>query len=61
MSPTLELFMTDAIQRANEQPTTMRLGIAREAVAQYYDAIEALGRGHSPELWCAVNPLDRRK
>ena len=46
---------------ANEQPTSVRQCIALGALDRYHGMIEAMGRRHSPELWEAYNPLDRRK
>jgi hypothetical protein len=57
---TVDNRVFDAIQRANDSPTAVRLCVACSALDLYHNMIETIGRHYSPELWDARNPLDRR-
>ena len=55
-----------AIDYANITRSSVRRRIrsrvaALGALDRYHGMIEAMGRRYSPELWNAVNPLDKRR
>ena len=46
---------------ADHHKSIVRQCVALGRLDRYHGMIEAMGRAYSPDLWNAINPLDKRK
>ena len=55
-----DVALYDANTATGRERNMVRL-YAYASLDRYHGMIEAMGRRYSPELWNAVNPLDKRR